>query len=68
LQKNLHKADQATLEFTTNIMARLEEYKAVHGNEDVLADTDVGRAYVENFAQDTFERGEKVLRANRVKR
>jgi len=51
-----------------DVMSRLEEYKSAHGTEDVLADSTVGRIYVEEFAQDTFNRGEKVLRANRVTR
>jgi vacuolar protein sorting-associated protein VTA1 len=68
LQKKLHQGDQDALDFTLGLMSRLEQYKSAHENDDVLADNTVGKIYVEEFAQETFNRGEKVLRASRVTR
>jgi hypothetical protein len=42
--------------------------KQEHADDDAIVDDTAGQAYVEQFAQQTFERGEKVLRANKVTR
>lgn len=42
--------------------------KTEHADDDAIVDDTAGQAYVEQFAQQTFDRGEKVLRANKVTR
>ena len=40
--------------------------KTEHADDDAIVDDTAGQAYVEQFAQQTLDRGEKVLRANKV--
>lgn len=42
--------------------------KTEHAEDDAIVDDTAGQAYVEQFAQQTFDRGEKVLRADKVTR
>ncbi|KEZ45895.1 hypothetical protein SAPIO_CDS1271 [Scedosporium apiospermum] len=49
-------------------IARLEQLKTEHPDDDAISDDAAGQAYVEQFAQQTFDRGEKVLLANKVTR
>lgn len=42
--------------------------KTEHADDDAIVDDTAGQAYVEQFAQQTFDRGEKVLRADKVTR
>ena len=44
------------------------QMKIEHADDDTIIDDTAGRAYVEQFAQQTFDRGEKVLRADKVTR
>ncbi|KAK2018473.1 DUF605-domain-containing protein [Colletotrichum eremochloae] len=68
LAKGLHNVDDESLSYTTNLMDRLEQTKTENAQEEAITDDAVGQAYVEQFAQDAFERAEKVLKANRVTR
>ena len=42
--------------------------KTEHPDDDAIIDDTAGQAYVEQFAQQTFDRCEKVLQANKVTR
>lgn len=44
------------------------QLKTEHPDDDAISDDAAGQAYVEQFAQQTFDRGEKVLLANKVTR
>ncbi|KAK2025360.1 DUF605-domain-containing protein [Colletotrichum zoysiae] len=68
LAKGLHNVDDESLSYTTNLMDRLEQTKTENAQEEAITDDAVGQAYVEQFAQDAFERAEKVMKANRVTR
>ncbi|PKS08347.1 hypothetical protein jhhlp_005291 [Lomentospora prolificans] len=68
LAKQLHTADDESLAFTTGLMDRLEQMKTEHPDDDAIIDDTAGQAYVEQFAQQTFDRCEKVLQANKVTR
>ncbi|GKT97183.1 LOW QUALITY PROTEIN: vacuolar protein sorting-associated protein vta1 like protein [Colletotrichum tofieldiae] len=68
LAKGLHNVDDESLSYTTNLMDRLEQTKTENAQEEAITDDAVGQAYVEQFAQDAFERAEKVMNANRVTR
>ncbi|KAK1623184.1 Vta1 like-domain-containing protein [Colletotrichum phormii] len=68
LAKGLHNVDDESLSYTTNLMDRLEQTKTENAQEEAITDDTVGQAYVEQFAQETLDRAEKVMRANRVTR
>ncbi|TDZ33022.1 Vacuolar protein sorting-associated protein vts1 [Colletotrichum spinosum] len=68
LAKQLHNVDEESLAYTTNLMDRLERTKTENAGEEAITDDTVGQAYVEQFAQETLDRAEKVMRANRVTR
>jgi vacuolar protein sorting-associated protein VTA1 len=42
--------------------------KTEHTSDDAIVDDTAGQAYVEQFAQETLDRAERVLRANKVTR
>ncbi|KAJ3558915.1 hypothetical protein NPX13_g9619 [Xylaria arbuscula] len=66
LKKSLHSADEECLNFTTTIMDKLEQMKTEQANNDAILDDIAGQAYVEQFAQETFDRALRPLKANKV--
>ncbi|KAI0975292.1 Vta1 like-domain-containing protein [Xylaria arbuscula] len=66
LKKQLHNADDECLNFTTTIMDKLEQMKTDQANNDAILDDVAGQAYVEQFAQETFDRALRPLKANKV--
>ncbi|KAH6695477.1 Vta1 like-domain-containing protein [Plectosphaerella plurivora] len=68
LMKQLHNADDECLAFTTNLMDQLEKTKTEHADEEAITDEAVGQALVEQFAQQTFDRAERTMTANKVTR
>ncbi|KAK0632679.1 Vta1 like-domain-containing protein [Immersiella caudata] len=72
LAKELHTRDEDILRYTTNLMDKLEQSdhfhktKAEYANEDAVLDDAAGQAYVEQFAQETLDRAERVIKANKV--
>ncbi|KAF4505763.1 hypothetical protein G6O67_007678 [Ophiocordyceps sinensis] len=66
--KSLHTTDDDCFNFTKTLIERLEATKAERADDDAVVDNDAGQAYVEQFAQDTFGRAERTLRANKVTR
>ncbi|KAI1177278.1 Vta1 like-domain-containing protein [Nemania sp. FL0916] len=66
LKKQLHSADGECLEFTTTIMDKLEMMKTDQADNDAILDDVAGQAYVEQFAQETFDRALRPLKANKV--
>ncbi|KAK3393313.1 Vta1 like-domain-containing protein [Podospora didyma] len=66
LAKQLHTVNEEALRYTTGLMDKLEQTKAQYSNEDAILDDTAGQAYVEQFAQETLDRAEKVVKANRV--
>ena len=67
LQKGLHTENDECMTYTTNMMDKLERWKAENPNNDAVHDDMAAQAYVEQFALETFERAEKAVRANQVK-
>ena len=47
-------------------MDKLEKFKTENEANDAIVDDVAARAYVENFALDTFKRADEAQRANRV--
>ncbi|KAI2620474.1 DUF605-domain-containing protein [Hypoxylon sp. NC1633] len=66
LSKGLHSADEECHQFTTNLMEKLEQTKSAQAGNDAIHDDIAGQAYVEQFAQETFERALRPLKANKV--
>ncbi|KAI0538881.1 Vta1 like-domain-containing protein [Xylaria digitata] len=66
LKKQLHNADGECLQFTTTIMDKLEQMKTDQADNDAILDDVAGQAYVEQFAQETFERALRPLKADKV--
>ncbi|SPQ18443.1 9aa4dbfc-c348-4341-8ade-b453861e1da3 [Thermothielavioides terrestris] len=66
LAKQLHTSDQDILAYTTASVEKLEQTKSDYANEDAVTDDAAGQAYVEQFAQETLDRAERAVRANRV--
>ncbi|KAI5459094.1 Vta1 like-domain-containing protein [Mariannaea sp. PMI_226] len=66
--KNLHTTDDESFNFTRSLLERLEQTKTERADDDAVVDNTAGQAYVEEFAQQTFERAERTLRANKVTR
>ncbi|KAI1799017.1 DUF605-domain-containing protein [Daldinia bambusicola] len=66
LSKNLHSSDEECHIYTTNLMEKLESIKEGQGGNDAIHDDEAGQAYVEQFAQETFERALRPLKANKV--
>lgn len=66
--KNLHTTDDETFNFTKTLIERLEATKTERPDDDAIIDNTAGQAYVEQFAQQTFDRAERTLRANKVTR
>ncbi|KIW23078.1 hypothetical protein, variant 1 [Cladophialophora immunda] len=68
LSKGLHNADQESLVYTTTLMDKLEKFKSEHAQEPAVTDDIVGKAYVEQFGLETFERADNAVRANKASR
>ncbi|KAK5630429.1 hypothetical protein RRF57_006145 [Xylaria bambusicola] len=66
LKRSLHNEDEECLQFTTTIMDKLEQMKTDQANNDAVLDDIAGQAYVEQFAQETFDRALRPLKANKV--
>ncbi|POS81014.1 hypothetical protein DHEL01_v200587 [Diaporthe helianthi] len=66
LARNLHSTDADVLNYTTNLMDKLEQTKTEYANEDAIMDDATAQAYIEQFAQETLDRAERVIRANKV--
>ncbi|KAI0839242.1 DUF605-domain-containing protein [Hypoxylon sp. FL0890] len=66
LGKGLHSADEECHQFTMNLMDKLEQTKEAQAGNDAIHDDAAGQAYVEQFAQETFERALRPLKANKV--
>jgi len=68
LSKGLHNADQECLVYTTTLMDKLEQFKSEHADEPAVTDDVAGKAYVEQFGLETFERADNAVRANKASR
>jgi vacuolar protein sorting-associated protein VTA1 len=66
--KGLHNSDDEAFEFTKTLIERLEITKTERADDEAIIDNAAGQAYVEQFAQQTFDRAERTLRADKVTR
>lgn len=47
-------------------MDKLEQTKTANASNDAVTDDLAGQAYVEQFAQETFDRAQRTLKADKV--
>ena len=66
LAKGLHNTNPEILEYSSRLMDKMEQTKATHGTEDAISDDAAGQLYVEQFAQETLDRAQRVVKANKV--
>ncbi|KAF2118383.1 Vta1 like-domain-containing protein [Lophiotrema nucula] len=66
IAKGLHNADEECNAYTVDLMDKLEHTKAEHSTEDALLDEVAAYAYCEQFALETFARGDNAIRSNKV--
>ncbi|KAK8112279.1 uncharacterized protein PG998_008736 [Apiospora kogelbergensis] len=66
LAKQLHSTDDDCLQFTMALMDKLEQTKLEQAGNDAILDDVAGKAYVEQFAQETLDRALRPLNANKV--
>ncbi|RFU76148.1 hypothetical protein TARUN_6090 [Trichoderma arundinaceum] len=66
--KSLHTTDDDCFNFTKALLERLEATKLERPDDDAIMDNTTGQAYVEQFAQETFDRAERTMKANKVTR
>ncbi|KAG8527094.1 uncharacterized protein KY384_008523 [Bacidia gigantensis] len=68
ISKGLHKADEDSTGYTMSLVDKLEQTKIDFAENDAIVDDTAGHAYVEQFAQETFQRAENAMKANKVSR
>ncbi|KAK3716700.1 hypothetical protein LTR37_006330 [Vermiconidia calcicola] len=66
LNKNLHTSDEECQSYAIQLMDKLEQTKADSASNDAIVDDVAAKAYIENFALDTFSRADNAQRANQV--
>lgn len=66
LGKNLHTTDDEAANYAVQLMDKLEQTKANNASNDAIIDDVAAKAYIENFALETFSRADNAQRANAV--
>lgn len=66
--KSLYTTGDDAFAYTKTLIDRLEGTKVEHATDDSIVDNEAAKAYVEQFAQQTFDRAERTMRANKVTR
>ncbi|KAI9720033.1 MAG: hypothetical protein M1812_003160 [Candelaria pacifica] len=68
LSKSLQGSDSDCMNYTLALMDKLEKTKADNVENDAIIDEVAGRAYVEQFGLETFQRADNAVRANKASR
>lgn len=68
LAKQLHKADADCMSYTMTLMDKLEQTKSDFSDNDAIMDDMAGQAYIEQFGQETFQRADNAMKANKASR
>ena len=66
LAKSYHANDKECETYAVQLMDKLEQRKAENPSNDAIVDDVAAKAYMENFALDTFNRGDDAQRINNV--
>lgn len=65
LNKGLHTEGDDCMAYTTNLMDKLERVKQEHP-DDTIHDEVAAKAYIEQFALETFDRADNAVSANKA--
>ncbi|KAL2007909.1 hypothetical protein VTN00DRAFT_7891 [Thermoascus crustaceus] len=68
IEKGLHMSDEESLQYTTNLMDKLEQFKSENSDNDAVTDNVAAQAYVEQFGLEVFNRADNAVRANKASR
>ena len=68
IAKGLHNYDDECKTYTTTLMDKLEQMKVDYAENNAITDDTAGHAYIEQFGQETFQRAEKTMNANKATR
>lgn len=68
LNKQLHTTDDEVQEYAINLMDKLEAFKTANSTNDAVIDDLAAKAYIENFALETFGRADDAQRGSKVNR
>ncbi|CAD0106593.1 unnamed protein product [Aureobasidium uvarum] len=68
LSKGLHSADDECMQYTTTLMDKLEQTKTDQAGNDAILDDIAAKAYIEQFALDTFQRADDAIHSNKASR
>ena len=68
LAKQLHKLDADCMSYTMTLMDKLEQTKSDFSDNDAIMDDLAGQAYIEQFGQETFQRADNAMKANKASR
>ncbi|KAK5713533.1 hypothetical protein LTR15_011233 [Elasticomyces elasticus] len=68
LSRQLHSGDEETQTYAVQLMDTLEAFKVANSANDAITDDLAAKAYIENFAAETFARGDEAQRTNKVTR
>lgn len=68
LSKGLHSADDECMQYTTTLMDKLEQTKTEQAGNDAIVDDIAAKAYIEQFALDTFQRADDAIHDNKASR
>ncbi|KAK4499522.1 hypothetical protein PRZ48_010038 [Zasmidium cellare] len=66
LAKELHTADEECGQYAAQLMDKLEQFKDANKGNDAIEDDVASKAYIENFALETFSKGDKAQETNTV--
>ena len=66
LNNGYHANDKECETYAVNLMDKLETAKADNASNDAIIDDVAAKAYMENFALDTFGKGDEAQRGNKV--
>jgi vacuolar protein sorting-associated protein VTA1 len=68
LNKGLHSADDECMQYTTALMDKLEQIKTDQAGNDAIVDDIAAKAFIEQFALDTFQRADDAIHDNKASR
>lgn len=66
LSRQLHASDEDCTNYAMQLMEKMENYKSANATNDAVVDDMAAKAYIENFALETFNRGDEAQRTNKV--
>lgn len=68
LNKQLHTTDDEVQTYAIELMDKLEAFKTANASNDAVVDDVAAKAYMEQFALETFDRADSAQRNNNVTR